>query len=84
MDNQMSMAVSMTALERLPVLPVSSVVLVPGMVLPLNVIHPAERELVDFIAQGRTPAFDLTPALVAERLPRMVALLLMSPDFQWR
>jgi len=51
MDSQMSMAVSMTALERLPVLPVSSVVLVPGMVLPLNVIHPAERELVDFIRE---------------------------------
>lgn len=30
-------------------LPLSSIVLVPGMVLPLNVIHPAERELVDFI-----------------------------------
>ena len=49
-------------------------------------MHTAEArsELVDFVAQGRNPAFDLTPALIAERLPRMVALLLMSPDFQWR
>ncbi len=49
----MSVAGSMAlaALERLPVLPSSSVVLVPGMVLPLNVVHPAERELVDFISE---------------------------------
>lgn len=42
---------ALATLERLPVLPLSGVVLVPGMVLPLNVIEPAERELVDFIAE---------------------------------
>ena len=53
MEKQMSVAGSMAlaALERLPVLPVSSVVLVPGMVLPLNVSRPAERDLVDFIRE---------------------------------
>lgn len=40
---------ALATLERLPVLPLAGVVLVPGMVLPLNVIDPAERELVDFI-----------------------------------
>lgn len=49
-------------------------------------MHPASshEELVDFLAQGRNPAFDLTLEQIAERLPRMVGLLLMSPDFQWR
>ncbi len=54
MGSKMSVAGSMPALatlERLPVLPLSGVVLVPGMVLPLNVIEPAERELIDFIRE---------------------------------
>jgi len=42
---------ALATLERLPVLPLSGVVLVPGMVLPLNVIEPAERELIDFIRE---------------------------------
>jgi len=54
MGSKMSVAGSIpdrAMLERLPVLPLSSVVLVPGMVLPLNVVEPAERELVDFIRE---------------------------------
>lgn len=43
---------ALAALERLPVLPMRGVVLVPGMVLPLNVVEPAACELVDFI-RGR-------------------------------
>ncbi|MBA3546376.1 MAG: LON peptidase substrate-binding domain-containing protein [Nannocystis sp.] len=47
----MAGSMALAALERLPVLPMSSVVLVPGMVLPLNVSGPAERDLVDFIRE---------------------------------
>ena len=48
---------------------------------------PAEstrRELVDFIAQGRNPDLPLPDDERTARLPHMVALMLMSPDFQWR
>ncbi len=45
----------------------------------------ANRELVlDFIAQGRNPNSALPGDQVADRLPHMVALILMAPDFQWR
>jgi len=49
-------------------------------------MHPtASRDvLVEFIAQGRNPDYDLTDSQIAERLKRMVALILMSPDFQLR
>jgi hypothetical protein len=49
-------------------------------------MHPLENraEIVDFIAQGRNPDFDLPADMIAERTPRMVALILMSPDFQYR
>jgi uncharacterized protein (DUF1800 family) len=49
-------------------------------------LHPAENraEIVAFLAQGRNPDFDLTTEQFEERVPRMVALLLMTPDFQLR
>lgn len=49
-------------------------------------LHPAENrdEIVEFLAQGRNPDFDLNTELFEERVPRMVALLLMTPDFQLR
>lgn len=49
-------------------------------------MHPAEnrQEIVEFIAQGRNPDFDLPDDMRIERTPRMVALILMSPDFQYR
>ncbi len=49
-------------------------------------MHPPEnrQEIVDFIAQGRNPDFDLPDEMRTERTPRMVALILMSPDFQYR
>ncbi len=42
------------------------------------------REVVDFLAQGRNPDLPLPDEERTGRLPYMVALLLMSPDFQWR
>jgi uncharacterized protein (DUF1800 family) len=49
-------------------------------------LHPIENRvpLVEFIAQGRNPDFDLRPDQIAERLPRLVALIFMAPDFGWR
>lgn len=49
-------------------------------------MHPAENraEIVEFLAQGRNPDFDLPQEEFTTRLPRMVAILLMSPDFQLR
>jgi uncharacterized protein (DUF1800 family) len=41
-------------------------------------------EVLAFLAQGRNPDFDLPPDQLEERLPHMCALILMSPDFQWR
>jgi uncharacterized protein (DUF1800 family) len=44
-----------------------------------------ERQpVVDFMASGRNPDFDLPPDQIAERLRQMVALICMSPSFQWR
>ncbi len=42
------------------------------------------QEIVDFIAQGRNADYDLPTEQINDRLPRMVALILMAPDFQWR
>jgi uncharacterized protein (DUF1800 family) len=49
-------------------------------------VHPlANRaELVSFVAQGRNPDYDLPADLIAERVPRLAALILMTPDFQLR
>ena len=45
------------------------------------------QEIVDFMAQGFNPEFDLpldTEESVQERLRSLVGLLFMSPDFLWR
>jgi len=42
------------------------------------------QTVVDFIAQGRNPGFTLSQEQIAERLPSMVQLILMSPEFQLR
>jgi len=49
-------------------------------------MHPVENreEIVGFLAQGRNPDFDLTDEQRSGRIPRMIAVLLMSPDFQLR
>jgi hypothetical protein len=49
-------------------------------------MHPLENrsEIVDFLAQGFNADFDLPQEQFNERLPRAVALLLMTPDFQLR
>ncbi len=45
----------------------------------------AERtEIVEFMAFGRGTDSDLPPDQIAERLRYMIALILMSPSFQWR
>lgn len=40
--------------------------------------------LVDFMRGPYAADFGLSPTYIAERLPRMAALLLMAPDFQYR
>ncbi len=40
--------------------------------------------LIEFLAQGRNPDLELPANLSRDLIPRMVALLLMSPDFNWR
>jgi len=45
------------------------------------------QQIVEFMAQGRNPDYDLaldTDGNVQDRLRAMVALIMMSPDFQWR
>jgi hypothetical protein len=51
-----------------------------GRLLPTN-----ERQIVvDFMAAGRNSDFDLPADQIGERLRQMVALICMSPSFQWR
>jgi hypothetical protein len=51
-----------------------------GRLLPSN-----ERQIViDFMAAGHNPDFDLPGEEIVERLRHMVALICMSPSFQWR
>ncbi|MEP7358492.1 MAG: DUF1800 family protein, partial [Anaerolineales bacterium] len=46
---------------------------------------PSNRDqVVSFMAQGRGPDLNLPADQIADRLPHMAALILMSPDFQWR
>ena len=40
--------------------------------------------LVDFISQGRNPDLPLSAEEITERTPRLVELLMRTPDFQWR
>jgi uncharacterized protein (DUF1800 family) len=51
-----------------------------GQLLPSNERQP----IVDFMASGRNPDFDLPADQIAERLRQMVALICLSPSFQWR
>ncbi len=45
----------------------------------------SERQsIIDFMASGRNPEFDLPADQIAERLRQMVALICLSPSFQWR
>lgn len=45
----------------------------------------AERQpIIEFMAAGRNPDFDLPADQIAERLRHMVTLICMSPSFQWR
>jgi hypothetical protein len=48
--------------------------------LPSNERQP----IVDFMASGRNPDFDLPADQIEERLRQMVALIFLSPSFQWR
>ncbi len=46
-----------------------------------------EAELVDFMAQGHNPSFDLpldTDEATQDRLRALIALILMAPSFLWR
>jgi len=49
-------------------------------------IDPAANrtQVLDFMAQGRNPDYALPADQILDRLPHMVALIMMSPDFQWR
>lgn len=51
-----------------------------GRLLPDNERQP----VIDFMAGGRNPNFDLPDDQIAERLPFMIGLIFMSPSFQWR
>lgn len=42
------------------------------------------QQIVDFMAHGRNPDYDLPADQITERLRYMVALILMAPSFQWR
>lgn len=45
----------------------------------------SERQpIVDFIASGRNPNFDLPDKELTDRLRYMIALIFMAPSFQWR
>ena len=42
------------------------------------------QEIVEFMAQGRNPDYDLPQDQIDERMPRAVQLICMTPDFQYR
>ena len=45
----------------------------------------SERQpIVDFMANGRNPTFDLPDKELTDRLRYMIALIFMAPAFQWR
>ena len=45
----------------------------------------SERQpVVDFMAHGRNPDYDLPDGDIVDRLRYMIALIYMSPSFQWR
>ena len=44
-----------------------------------------ERQpIVDFMANGRNPTFELPETDITDRLRYMIALIFMAPSFQWR
>ena len=46
---------------------------------------PGDRdEIVRALAQADSPDAPLSDEIFAKRLPQLVELILMSPDFQWR
>ncbi|MBK8050215.1 MAG: DUF1800 domain-containing protein [Anaerolineales bacterium] len=51
-----------------------------GHALPMDELTP----IVEFMAAGRNPDYPLPAQDIADRLRFMVALILMSPSFQWR
>jgi uncharacterized protein (DUF1800 family) len=51
-----------------------------GRALPENERDP----IIDFMAQGRQPNYTLPADEIADRLRYMIALIFMSPSFQWR
>ena len=45
----------------------------------------SERQpIVDFMANGRNPNFELPETDITDRLRYMIALIFMAPSFQWR
>ncbi len=53
-------------------------------ILGRSIAQEHRDQIASFIAQGRNPAYDLPPQQIEERLPSMVQLILMSPEFQLR
>jgi uncharacterized protein (DUF1800 family) len=51
-----------------------------GQLLPNSERQP----IIDFMANGRNPNFDLPADQIDERLRYMIGLIFMSPAFQWR
>jgi hypothetical protein len=51
-----------------------------GRRLPSN----ERQSVIDFMASGRNPDFELPADQIGERLRQMVALICLSPSFQWR
>jgi hypothetical protein len=50
-----------------------------------HLLPDSERQpVVDFMANGHNPTFDLPDDQIKERLPFMIGLIFMSPTFQWR
>jgi hypothetical protein len=48
-------------------------------------LPPLERDaIVQFMAYGRNPSYDLPAEDIADRLRFMVGLIFMAPSFQWR
>lgn len=55
-----------------------------GRILGRTIDATQRTRIVDFMRGARSATFSLPADEVKERLPRMVALILMSPEFQWR
>lgn len=51
-----------------------------GYTLPAGERQP----VIDFMAYGRNPEYELPAEQISDRLYSMVGLILMSPSFLWR